>query len=80
MIGTLLLPGVRALPAPGDISAALTQNPEVYTLSLGHMGDLTLRSFAYLRTPLAVAGVAFLVGAIGAWRLTGLRAIPRRWR
>ena len=30
-------------PAPGDISAALTQNPEVYTLSLGHMRDLTWR-------------------------------------
>lgn len=59
---------VRALPTPGDISNALTSNPEAYTLSLGHMGDLTLASFAYLRLPLAVAGVAFLVGTIGAWR------------
>ena len=57
-----------ALPAPGDISAALSQNPDLYTLSLGHMTDLTLRAFAYLRLPLAVAGVAFLVGAVGAWR------------
>src|SRR6202022_344251 len=61
---------VRALPAPGDISAALTQNPELYTLSLGHMADLTLRAFAYLRLPLAVAGVALAVGAAGAWRRT----------
>jgi hypothetical protein len=38
------------------------------------MSDLTLRSFAYLRTPLAVAGMAFLIGAAGAWRLKGLRA------
>jgi len=59
---------VRGLPAPGDISAALTQNPDLYTLSLGHMADLTLKAFAYLRLPLAVAGVAALVGAIGAWR------------
>jgi 4-amino-4-deoxy-L-arabinose transferase-like glycosyltransferase len=59
---------VRALPAPGDISVALTQNPDVYTLSLGHMTDLTLRAFAYLRLPLAMAGAAFLIGAIGAWR------------
>ncbi|HRJ18369.1 MAG TPA: glycosyltransferase family 39 protein, partial [Bryobacteraceae bacterium] len=59
------------LPAPGDISGALTQNPELYTLSLGHMGDLTLHSFAYLRTPLALAGVAFLVGVVAAWRLRG---------
>jgi hypothetical protein len=61
---------VRGLPAPGDISAALTQNPELYTLSLGHMADLTLRAFAYLRLPLAVAGAALAVGAAGAWRRT----------
>src|SRR2546427_3980585 len=56
---------VRTLPAPGDISAALNQHPELYTLSLGHMGDLTLPSFAYLRLPLFVAGVAVLLGAVG---------------
>ncbi len=65
---------VRNTPAPGDISAALTHNPEVYTLSLGHMSDLTLRSFAYLRTPLAFAGAALATGAIGAWMLKGRRA------
>src|SRR5579862_8911722 len=39
---------VRGLPAPGDIASALnqSQNVEVCTLSLGHMGDLTLKSFA----------------------------------
>ncbi len=52
---------------PGDISQALAHNPGAYTLSLGHMGDLTLRSFAYLRWPLAIAGVATLAGAIGTW-------------
>lgn len=65
----------RGVPTPGDISAALTQHPEAYTLSLGHMGDLTLRSFAYLRLPLAVAGIAFSIGAIGAWALRGRRAV-----
>jgi hypothetical protein len=59
---------VRGLPAPGDIASALNQNPDVYTLSLGHMTDLTLRAFAYLRLPLAVAGVAFVIGAVGAWK------------
>ncbi len=54
--------------APGDISAALSQNPSLYTLSLGHMGDLTLRSFAYLRAPLGLAAVALLVGLIGLAR------------
>jgi 4-amino-4-deoxy-L-arabinose transferase-like glycosyltransferase len=58
---------VRSVPAPGDISSALTSNPDVYTLSLGHMTDLTLNSFAYLRLPLVVAGVAFAVGTWGAW-------------
>jgi asparagine synthase (glutamine-hydrolysing) len=66
---------VRNHPAPGDISSALTQNPDVYTLSLGHMFDLTLSSFAYLRLPLLVATAAFLVGAAGAWRTSGLRPV-----
>jgi 4-amino-4-deoxy-L-arabinose transferase-like glycosyltransferase len=65
-IGTLLLK-VLHLPASGDISQALTQHPEAYTLSLGHMGDLTIASFAYLRLPLALAGVAFVIGAFGGW-------------
>jgi 4-amino-4-deoxy-L-arabinose transferase-like glycosyltransferase len=63
-----LLWQVWSLPTPGDISRALTvQGGDAYTLSLGHMGDLTIASFAYLRTPLMVAGAAFLVGAVGAW-------------
>jgi hypothetical protein len=59
-----ILTQVWNLPVPGDISHALTQHPELYTLSLGHMGDLTIASFAYLRTPLIVAGVAFVLGAL----------------
>jgi len=60
-----ILAQVWNIPAPGDISRALIQQPiEAYTLSLGHMGDLTLASFAYLRTPLMLAGVAFLLGAL----------------
>jgi hypothetical protein len=65
---------VRGLPAPGDIASALSQHPEVYTLSLGHMTDLTLAAFAYLRLPLALAGVAFLIGAAGAWHFRDWRA------
>ncbi len=62
-----LLAAVWNTPAPGDISAALTDNPEAYTLSLGHMQDLTLDAFAYLRPQLALAAAAFLIGAVGAW-------------
>jgi 4-amino-4-deoxy-L-arabinose transferase-like glycosyltransferase len=54
---------VRDVQTPGDIASALQQNPELYTMSLGHMRDLTIHSFAYLRGPLAMAGLAFLVGA-----------------
>ncbi len=61
-------------PTPGDISTALTRNPGAYTLSLGHMGDLTVRSFAYLRLPLAIAGLAMLVGAVGTFAFRGRRA------
>jgi len=63
----VILTQVWTLPTPGDISTALTQHPEAYTLSLGHMGDLTLQSFAYLRPPLILAGLAFAIGATAFW-------------
>jgi 4-amino-4-deoxy-L-arabinose transferase-like glycosyltransferase len=65
----------RGYPAPGDIAEALTSHPESYTLSLGHMGDLTTRSMAYLRLPLVIAGLAMLIGSVGSWRFRDLRAV-----
>ena len=62
---------VRGVATPGDIAQALTQNPELYTFSLGHMSDLTLSSFAYLRMPLLIAGVALLLGGVMLWRFEG---------
>ncbi len=61
----------RTLPAPGDISEALSRHPGAYKLALGHMQDLTLASFAYLRVPLLMAAIAFCVGALATWRFTG---------
>jgi 4-amino-4-deoxy-L-arabinose transferase-like glycosyltransferase len=61
------------IPTPGDISQALTSNPGAYKLSLGHMEDLTLKSFAYLRLPLGLAALAFVIAAVG----TLLRASKR---
>jgi hypothetical protein len=58
-----ILSQVWNTPAPGDISRALTQNPNAYTLSLGHMGDLTVESFAYLKIPLVIASIASALGA-----------------
>jgi 4-amino-4-deoxy-L-arabinose transferase-like glycosyltransferase len=63
-VATLLLLVWRT-PAPGDISQALVQHPELYTLSLGHFGDLTLTAFAYLKLPLALAALAFAAGFLG---------------
>lgn len=66
---------VHNLPTPGDISAALSHHPSAYTLSLGHMLDLTFDSFAYLRLPLCLAGAAFVLGAVGnLLRWSGMRA------
>ncbi len=69
-----ILIAVRHIPAPGDISSALSEHPAAYKLSLGHMEDLTLDSFAYLRLPLALASVAFLTGAAGALWARGRHA------
>lgn len=62
----------RGMAAPGDISRALTQHPQAYTLALGHMQDLTVKSFAYLRVPVLLATLAFVIGGLGAL-LTGYR-------
>lgn len=67
-IGAILYQ-VWNLPTPGDISRGLALQPDnPYTLSLGHAGDLTIPAFAYLRTPLIIAGIAFAIGAVSSWR------------
>lgn len=64
---------VRNVPTTGDIFSALTAHPSAYTLSLGHMEDLTLQSFAYLRMPLLLAAIGLVIGAVGTFG-----AAPRR--
>lgn len=65
---------VRHVPTPADISVALGYHPKAYTLSLGHMEDLTIQSFAYLRFPLGLAAAACLIGVLGTLRWKGERA------
>jgi hypothetical protein len=74
---SFVLAWVWRLPAPGDISQALTQHPELYTLSLGHISDLTLNAFAYLKLPLVLAALAFAGIALGLalWRNNAGRAV-----
>jgi 4-amino-4-deoxy-L-arabinose transferase-like glycosyltransferase len=74
LAGMIILFLSRGLPAGEDISSALSAHPNAYRLSLGHMEDLTLASFAYLRVPLAMAVLAFGVGAIGTFRAGAQRA------
>lgn len=69
-----LLARVWSIPVEGDIASALSSNPDAYTLALGHLEDLTLDSFAYLKAPLAVAGAAMLAGAAGAFLFRGYRS------
>jgi hypothetical protein len=66
----VLILAVR-LPAKHSIADALTQNTDLYTLSLGHMFDLTLGAFAYLKMPLAIAAIAFGFGALALARSNG---------
>jgi hypothetical protein len=68
---------VWRLPASGDIAQALTQHPEMYTLSMGHIGDLTLSAFAYLKLPLALAVVAFaaITAGLALWRKSITRTV-----
>ena len=68
-----ILFAVRHVPTPGDIAQALSRQA-TYKLSLGHMQDLTLDSFAYLRLPLAMAAAALCLGAIGTAVWRGQRA------
>ncbi|MFN8008115.1 MAG: glycosyltransferase family 39 protein [Terriglobia bacterium] len=64
--GTLLYLTKGIVPQ-GDISSALTQHPESYTPSLGHMHDLTLTSLAHLRGILVLAALAIVCGTSVAW-------------
>ncbi|HKF59165.1 MAG TPA: glycosyltransferase family 39 protein, partial [Blastocatellia bacterium] len=68
----VVLVRIRGIDLKGDISSALTRNPEYYALSLGHIFDLTPRSLAALRAPVLAAGLALFAGGVlclvFAWR------------
>jgi 4-amino-4-deoxy-L-arabinose transferase-like glycosyltransferase len=64
--------GTRHLTVEGDISTALSRNPDAYALSLGHVLDLTGQSLAALRVP--VVGTALTFGLVTAL------ALVLRWK
>ncbi len=54
-------------PRNADIADLLKTNPDLYTLSLGHLFDLTGQSMGLFRLPLVLTGVAFLLGTTASW-------------
>lgn len=66
--------GYLALFAPvpvagADVASLLRENPKMYTVSLGHICDLTGRAMALFRGPLAMVGIAMLIGGPLSHRL-----------
>jgi 4-amino-4-deoxy-L-arabinose transferase-like glycosyltransferase len=59
----------KPFPPGTDLGDVLTQHPGEYKLSLGHMQDLTIRSFGMFRTPLWILGIAVLMGTALNWIL-----------
>jgi len=53
--------------AGADIADLLSTNPDLYTLSLGHLFDLTGQSMGLFRFPLVLTGIAFLAGTFANW-------------
>ena len=54
-----------AAPPPGtDLSVLLRQRPDMYALSFGHFFDLTAQAMGAFRTPLLLAALATLGGAV----------------
>jgi 4-amino-4-deoxy-L-arabinose transferase-like glycosyltransferase len=51
--------GTRHLTVEGDISTALSRNPDAYALSLGHVLDLTPQSLVALRAPIVGTALTF---------------------
>jgi 4-amino-4-deoxy-L-arabinose transferase-like glycosyltransferase len=60
----------RNLPYVPDIGTLLAHRAVGdYTLSMSHLFDLTGESFAALRLPAALAGIALLIGPMAGWLL-----------
>jgi 4-amino-4-deoxy-L-arabinose transferase-like glycosyltransferase len=57
----------KPLPAGTSISDILIDRPGTYTLSLGHLRDLTLQSLSIFRAPLWEIGVFLLAGTGANW-------------
>ena len=57
----------KPVPPGASISDVLIDRPGTYTLSLGHLRDLTLQSLGIFRAPLGEIGVFLLAGTAANW-------------
>lgn len=67
VIAEALFFGTRPVPPGTSISDVLIDRPGTYTLSLGHLRDLTLQSLGIFRAPLWEIGVFLLAGTAANW-------------
>jgi 4-amino-4-deoxy-L-arabinose transferase-like glycosyltransferase len=67
LIAETLFFSAKPLPPGTEISDVLTDRPGTYTLSLGHLSDLTARSLGIFRTPLWEIGAVLLIGTGLSW-------------
>src|SRR5205823_5406374 len=59
-------------PPPGiELAGLLSKNPQEYTLSLGHVLDLTPQALGFFRPLLVLLGIAMLAGFGGSFLLRG---------
>jgi len=68
-VAEALFLATKPAPAGTQISDVVTDRPGTYTLSLGHMRDLTLQSLSIFRAPLWEIGVFLLARTGLAWWL-----------
>ncbi len=78
IVGTFLLFSSKAPPPGTDLADLLRmKSPEEYTLSFGHIFDLTPQALGAFRGPLLAVTIALLLGTFMNWFLRG-RGSPAR--
>jgi len=55
------------LPSGADFADALRKDSDLYTLSMGHLFDLTPKALGAFRLPLALTSVGFFAGTVLNW-------------
>jgi 4-amino-4-deoxy-L-arabinose transferase-like glycosyltransferase len=67
MVAGALAVTLPPLPAGSDFADALRKDSDLYTLSMGHLFDLTPRALGAFRLPLTLTSLGFLAGTVLNW-------------